>query len=91
MYCVAAILQMAYLTVIGLYFSLETVIFPIRMRVSPYSTHDVRLDFFTGFVSEMESRLLGKKRNLSSSAGILVQWLTFSLPYMTEISVVIRQ
>ena len=61
---VAAILKMAYLTVIELYFSLETVIFafygkfPIRMRMSPYSTHDVRLDFFLGFVSEMESRLL---------------------------------
>ena len=60
----AAILKMAYLTVIGLYFSLETVIFafyekfPIRMRImSPYSTNDVRMDFFLGFVSEMESRL----------------------------------
>ena len=54
---------MANLTVIGLYFSLETVIFafygkfPIRMRMSPYSTNDVRMDFFLGFVSEMESRL----------------------------------
>ena len=28
------------------------------MRVSPYSTHDVRLDFFPGFVPELESRLL---------------------------------
>ena len=59
----AAILKMANLTVIGLYFSLETVIFafygkfPIRMRMSPYSTNDVRMDFFLGFVSEMESRL----------------------------------
>ena len=59
----AAILKMAYLTVIGLHFSLETVIFafygkfPIRMRMSPYSTNDVRMDFFLGFVSEMESRL----------------------------------
>ena len=26
-----------------------------------------------------------------SLGGVLVQWLTFSLPYMTEISVVIRQ
>ena len=55
---------MANLTVIGLYFSLETVIFafygkfPIRMRMSPYSTNDVRMDLFLGFVSEMESRLL---------------------------------
>ena len=54
---------MANLTVIGLYFNLETVIFafyeefPIRMRMSPYSTNDVRMDFFLGFVSEMESRL----------------------------------
>ena len=51
------------LTVIGLYFSLDTVIFafygkfPIRKRMSPYSTNDVRIDFFVGFVSEMESRL----------------------------------
>ena len=51
------------LTVIGLCFSLEIVIFafygkfPIRMRMSPYSTSDVRMDFFLGFVSEMESRL----------------------------------
>ena len=51
---------MANLTVIGLYFSLETVIFafygkfPIRMRMSPYSTHNVRLDLFIGFVSEMD-------------------------------------
>ena len=50
------------LTVIGLYFSLETVIFAfygkfsIRMRMSPYSTNDVRMDFFLGFVSEMKSR-----------------------------------
>ena len=55
---------MANLTVIGLYFSLETVIFaiygkfPIRMRMSSYSTNDVRMDLFLGFVSEMESRLL---------------------------------
>ena len=55
---------MANLTVIGLYFSLETVIFafygefPIRMRMSPYSTSYVRMDFFLGFVSEMESRLM---------------------------------
>ena len=54
---------MTYLTVIVLYFSLGTVIypfygkFPIRMRMSPYSTYDVRLDLFTGFVSDMESRL----------------------------------
>ena len=60
----AAILKMANLTVIGLYFSLETVIFafygkfPIRMRMSPYSTNDVRMDLFLGSVSEMESRLL---------------------------------
>ena len=59
----AAITKMANLKVIGLYFSLETVIFAlygkfaIRMRLSPYSTHDVRLDHFIGFVSEMESRL----------------------------------
>ena len=32
--------------------------FPIRMRISPYSTNDVRMDFFLGFVSEMESRLV---------------------------------
>ena len=55
------ILKMANLTVIGLYFSLETVIFSfygefsIRMRMSPYSTNDVRMGFFLGFVSEMES------------------------------------
>ena len=61
----AAILKMADVTVIGLYFSLETVIFafygkfPIRMRMSPYSTKDVRLDLFLGFVSEMESPLIG--------------------------------
>ena len=59
----AAILKMANLTVIGLYFSLESVIFafygkfPIRKCMSPYSTHNVRLDLFIGFVSEMESRL----------------------------------
>ena len=59
----AAILKMANLTVIGLYFSLETVIFafygkfPIRMRMYPYSTNDVRMDLFLGFVSEMESLL----------------------------------
>ena len=41
-----AILQMANLTVLGLYFSLETVIFalyrefPIRMRMFPYSTNE---------------------------------------------------
>ena len=29
----------------------------MRMRISPYSTHDVRLDFFTCFVPEIESRL----------------------------------
>ena len=57
----AAILKMANLTVIGLYFNLETVIFtfyrkfPIRMRMSPYSTNNVRMDFSLGFVSEMES------------------------------------
>ena len=61
---VAAILKMDHLTVIGLFFSLETVIFafhgkfPRRMRMSPYSTHDVRLDLFTGFVSKMESQLM---------------------------------
>ena len=44
-------------------FHLETVIFafygkfPIRMMMSPYSTHGVRMDLFIGFVSEMESRL----------------------------------
>ena len=54
---------MANLTVIGLYFSLETVIFAfygkfaIRMSMSPYCTNDVRMDFFIGFVLEMESRL----------------------------------
>ena len=54
---------MANLTVIRLYFSLETVIFafygkfPMRMRMSPYSPNDVRMDFFPGLVSEMESRL----------------------------------
>ena len=59
----AAILKMANLIVIGLYFNMETVIFafygkfPIRMRMSPYSTNNVRMDFFLGFVSEMESRL----------------------------------
>ena len=57
----AAILKMANLIVIGLYFSLETVFefygkFSIKMRMSPYSTNDVRMDFFLGFVSEM-SRL----------------------------------
>ena len=47
----AAILKMANLTVIGLYFNLETVIFafdgtfPIRIRMSYYSTNDVRMDF----------------------------------------------
>ena len=47
-----AIFKMADLTLIGLFFSLETVIFafygkfPIRMRMSPYSTNDVRMDFF---------------------------------------------
>ena len=62
----AVILKIVNLTVIGLYFSLETVIFafygefPIRMRMSPYSTNDVRMDFFLGFVSEMESRLIVK-------------------------------
>ena len=56
---------MANLTVIVLYFGLETVIFafygkfPIRIRMSPHSTNDVRMDLFLGFVSEMESRLLG--------------------------------
>ena len=60
----AAILKMASLTVIGPYFSLETVnfafygIFSIRMRMSPYSTNDARMDLFIGFVSEMESRLV---------------------------------
>ena len=54
---------MVNLTVIGLYFSLETVIFafygkfPIRIRMSPYSNNDVCMDLFLGFVSEMESRL----------------------------------
>ena len=56
------IFKMANLTVIGLYFSLETVIlayygkFPIRITMSPYSTNNVRVDFSLGFVSEMESR-----------------------------------
>ena len=56
-------LKMANLTVIRLYFRLETVIFalygkfPIRMRMFPYSPNDVRMDFFLGLVSEMESRL----------------------------------
>ena len=60
----AAILKMANLTVSELYFSFETVIFafygkfPIRMRMFPYSTNDVRMNFFLGFVSERESRLL---------------------------------
>ena len=61
---VAAILKMANLTVIRPYFSLETVIFafygkfPIRMRMSPYSTHNVRWTVLQAFnVSEMESRL----------------------------------
>ena len=59
----AANLKMANFIVIGLYFSLETVIlafygkFPIRMTMSQYSTNDVRMDFFLGFVSEMESRI----------------------------------
>ena len=54
----AAILKMANLTVIGTHFSLETVIFAfygkffIRMRMSPYSTNDVRMNLFRGFVSE---------------------------------------
>ena len=58
-----AISKVVNLTVIGLYFSLETVIFafygkfPIRRRMSPYSTNDVRMEFFLGFVSEMESGL----------------------------------
>ena len=54
----AAILQMANLVVIGLYFSSETVIFAFyrKFPMSPYSTNDVRLDLFLGFVSEMESR-----------------------------------
>ena len=48
----AAILKMANLTVIGLYSSLETVIyafygnFSMKLRMSPYSTDDVRIDFF---------------------------------------------
>ena len=50
----AAFLKMANLTVIELYSSLETVIFafdgkfPIRMKMSPYSTNDVCMDFFLG-------------------------------------------
>ena len=54
----AAILKMANLTVIGLYFSLETAIFalygkfPKRIRMSLYSTNDVRMDFFLGFVQK---------------------------------------
>ena len=62
----AVILKIVNLAVIRLYFSLETVIFafygefPIRIRMSPYSTNDVRMDFFLGFVSEMESRLIVK-------------------------------
>ena len=61
----AAILKMSNLTVLALYFSLETVIFafygkfPIRIRMSLYSTKDVLMDFFLGFISEMESRLEG--------------------------------
>ena len=60
---------MANLTVIGLFFGLETVIFafygkfPIRMRMCPYSTNDVRIDLFLGFVSEMESRLFDTVNN----------------------------
>ena len=48
----------ANLTVIGLYFSSETVIFAFyrKFPMSPYSTNDVRLDLFLGLVSEMESR-----------------------------------
>ena len=55
---------MTNLTVIGLYFSLDTVIFAfygkshIRFRMSPYSTHNVHMDLFLGFDSEMESRLI---------------------------------
>ena len=41
----AAILKMANLTV-------------IFIRMSPYSTNDVRMDLFIGCVSEMESRLM---------------------------------
>ena len=58
-YFLAAILKMANLTMIGLYLSMETVIFafygkfPIRMRMSLYFTNDVRMDLFLGFVSEM--------------------------------------
>ena len=56
----AAILKMADLTVIGKYFSSETVIFTFygefskRMRMSPYSTNDVRMDL--GFVSRPRFR-----------------------------------
>ena len=73
----AAILKMANLTVIGPCFSLETVIyafygeFPIRMRISPYSTHNDRLDCFTGFVSEMESRLIN---NVAEEIIIMYWW-----------------
>ena len=54
---------MANLTVIVLYFGLVIFAFygkfPIRIWMSPYSTNDVRMDLFLGFVSEMESQLLG--------------------------------
>ena len=51
---------MANLTVIGLYFNVIFAFYgkvSIRMRMSPYSTNDVRMDLFLGFISEMESRL----------------------------------
>ena len=76
---VAAILKMANLRVIRQYFSLETVIFafygkfPTRIRISPYSTHDVRLDFFTGFVSEMEYQLLDRQREIGVYDNIVIK------------------
>ena len=58
----AAILKMSNLTLIGPYFSLETVSFAFygefAIRMSPYSTNDVRMDLLIGCVSEMESRLM---------------------------------
>ena len=42
--------------------------FLIRMAMSPYSTHDVHMDLFIGFVSGMESRLID-----------LSMWVCFNL------------
>ena len=78
---------MANLTVIKLYCSLETVIFafygkfPIRMRMSPYSTNDVRImsDFFLGFVSEKESRLTRLGEVEDSVDDVSVLWLLYHI------------